>query len=1007
MKLGTKFLVTLSATALALVGWAVPAAVATGGGGSSDNKNTADYWLNQYDNAVACYYSEGDSGHGEVTDDAEGNEGVKLKEFVQSWEGDRWEVLIVKGGNDRNVYELPNANEVYHAPDNASGKPAGVSHWIVCKGSQEQQTFQPDCASMTFEYPGSTKDQHINVEIKPRGADAGESNITLNFHNDDDSWSNPYTAVYADHPNWPGWAEYTVVWVQVSGQDYHWSGALDCGEPDPEYFICEWNSETDEFTKTKVESIGAEDVEWVDGSECTPDEATYCFADGDGGFTEDTVRDDGTYPLGDPVDAENCIEDEVEYEICVWNSDTDTAVKTTVPAMTGDDIEWVDGSECTPDEATYCFADGDGGFTEATVRDDGTYPLGDPVDAENCIEDEVEYEICVWNSDTDTAVKTTVPAMTGDDIEWVDGSECTPDEATYCFADGDGGFTEATVRDDGTYPLGDPVDAENCIEDEVEYEICVWNSDTDTAVKTTVPAMTGDDIEWVDGSECTPDEATYCFADGDGGFTEATVRDDGTYPLGDPVDAENCVEDEVEYTICAEGDNGWYGMTVTEDELPAEYTLWTGDAADCFEEYTTFFCWEIQGEDLQTDQWGHPLFNGDLFTPPQEFVMEGDSFTDLRDCWDIVADCDTITWFQLDEYIVKSEQDEAYLEYLKANGNGWNGESAHDAYMVVDWVFQSAVGDECEEPTPEYICEWNAETDTPVRTEVAEIGEGDIEWVDGSECTPDEATYCFADGDGGFVQDTVRDDGTYPLGDPVDAENCVEDEVEYTICAQDGDTWYGLTVTEDELPAEYILWTGDAADCYDEPLYICLWDDEQDTPVMTEVDSISPTQTPWFDGSECTPDEATYCFADGDGGFVQDTVRDDGNFPLGDPVASEDCVESVNDVTICAQDGDTWYGLTVTEDELPAEYILWTGDASDCFEDEEEITYVEVCVEGDEEGTFEAGTIPESELTEDMLLWDAEMEDGGCSEDFTVVLGAPPLEAPAATPIVAVATYAG
>ncbi|MFW7413880.1 hypothetical protein [Demequina sp. SO4-18] len=733
MKLGTKILVTLSAAALALVGWAVPAAVATGG--SSDNKNTADYWLNQYDNAVACYYSEGNSGHGEVTDDAEGNEGVKLKEFNQSWPGDRWEVLIVKGGNGREVYELPNANEVYHAPVNSSGKPADVSHWIVCKGSQEQQTFQPDCASMTFEYAGSTANQHINVKISPRGVDAGEGDITLNFHNDDDSWGNPYTAVYADHPNWPGWAEYAVVWVQVSGQNYHWSGELACGEPDPEYFICEWNAETDEATKTKVQSIGNDDIEWVDGSECTPAEATYCFADGDGGFVEQTVRDDGDFPLGQPVDAENCVIDEVEYFICEWNAETDEATKTKVQSIGNDDIEWVDGSECTPAEATYCFADGDGGFTEATVRDDGDFPLGQPVDAENCVIDEVEYFICEWDAQNDVSVKTEVESIGEGDIEWVDGIDCGPGENTYCFADGDGGFVEQTVRDDGDFPLGEPVDAENCVIDEVEY----------------------------------------------------------------------------------------------------------------------------------------------------------------------------------------------------------------------------------------FICEWDSQDGVAVKTEVDEIGEGDILWIDGSECTPDEVT----------------------------------------ICAQDGDVWYGLTLFEDQLPAEYTEWTGNAEDCYDEPEYICVWDSEQDTPVQTEVDSVSPTQVPWFDGSECTPDEATYCFADGDGGFVSETVRDDGVFPLGDPVPNEECVESVNEVTICAQDGDTWYGLTVPEDELPAEYTLWTGEAADCFEEEEVVEYVEICVEGEQEGTFEAGTIPESELTEDMLLWDAELEDGGCTDDFTIVLGAPPVEAPAATPVVAVATYAG
>lgn len=126
--------VTTLALALGMSVGGAGTAFANGGGGSE--LNDASYWKNLYPNAVECYKYDPPSttnSHGTLQDG-----GVVLFEYNQSWPGDRWEVLIVKGGNGDNfgnaVYELPQAGVVYKTP---TGQ--GVSHWIVCKGATPAQ----------------------------------------------------------------------------------------------------------------------------------------------------------------------------------------------------------------------------------------------------------------------------------------------------------------------------------------------------------------------------------------------------------------------------------------------------------------------------------------------------------------------------------------------------------------------------------------------------------------------------------------------------------------------------------------------------------------------------------------------------------------------------------------------------------------------------------------------------------------------------------------------------
>ena len=131
-----KLLAVVTTLALALGMSVGGAATAFANPNNGSEMNQTSYWKNQYPHAVECYKHDGSGGeHGREIDG-----GVRLNTFQQSWPGNRWEVLIVKGGSGDNfgnaVYPLPEANKVYYAPNNKNTTtPADVSHWIVCKGS--------------------------------------------------------------------------------------------------------------------------------------------------------------------------------------------------------------------------------------------------------------------------------------------------------------------------------------------------------------------------------------------------------------------------------------------------------------------------------------------------------------------------------------------------------------------------------------------------------------------------------------------------------------------------------------------------------------------------------------------------------------------------------------------------------------------------------------------------------------------------------------------------------
>jgi len=170
------------------VGGLTPVAATPGGsGGGGDNTNSASYWKTEYPNSKACYKYDPPSTsntHGYLS-----GGGVVLNTFDQSWPGDRWEVLIVKGGADQNgggdaVYPLPAAGQVYSAPTNPKNDtPFGVSHWIVCKGeAPDEPRMVVDCVEIVYDFgrgQALSGEDHINVDIVLNGV-KGQINVEVN-----------------------------------------------------------------------------------------------------------------------------------------------------------------------------------------------------------------------------------------------------------------------------------------------------------------------------------------------------------------------------------------------------------------------------------------------------------------------------------------------------------------------------------------------------------------------------------------------------------------------------------------------------------------------------------------------------------------------------------------------------------------------------------------------------------------------------------------------------------
>ncbi|MFC0195857.1 hypothetical protein ACFFIR_03180 [Microbacterium arthrosphaerae] len=147
--------------------------------------NQTSYWKKQFsDTIVECYSAEGNTSHGKITD---GGKTVTLNPYQDSWPGDRWELLVVKGGAEEiNVIKLPKAGVAYASLENNGGQQSNVSHWIVCKGKTPEvpQTPAPtqkiDCTSITVDYHRALRNgDHINFQVR-----AGEREYQVNLYVD-------------------------------------------------------------------------------------------------------------------------------------------------------------------------------------------------------------------------------------------------------------------------------------------------------------------------------------------------------------------------------------------------------------------------------------------------------------------------------------------------------------------------------------------------------------------------------------------------------------------------------------------------------------------------------------------------------------------------------------------------------------------------------------------------------------------------------------------------------
>ena len=78
----------------------------------------------------------------------------------------------------------------------------------------------PTCDALTVAYPSNIPDgqsNDVNIRVRTKAGD-----ITLNYHNNEGTWSGTRGFTYSQHAQWPaGVTEYAVVWVQVGGSNYH------------------------------------------------------------------------------------------------------------------------------------------------------------------------------------------------------------------------------------------------------------------------------------------------------------------------------------------------------------------------------------------------------------------------------------------------------------------------------------------------------------------------------------------------------------------------------------------------------------------------------------------------------------------------------------------------------------------------------------------------------------------------------------------------------------------
>lgn len=105
-------------------------------------------------------------------------------------------------------------------PPNPPTNPGGPFDW-------NWKYAAPTCAGLVVAYPSDLpQGQSNDVNIRLRTT---TGQITLNYHNNEGTWSGTRAFPYSQHRNWPaGTTDYTVEWIQVAGTNYHWEDGLRC-----------------------------------------------------------------------------------------------------------------------------------------------------------------------------------------------------------------------------------------------------------------------------------------------------------------------------------------------------------------------------------------------------------------------------------------------------------------------------------------------------------------------------------------------------------------------------------------------------------------------------------------------------------------------------------------------------------------------------------------------------------------------------------------------------------
>lgn len=149
--------------------------------------------------------------------------------------GQSWSKVIIKTGSGANANAVFTENLVAGATFQHPTKDS-ISHLILCTVPFDWnwQYIAPTCDALTVTYPhdlpaGQANDVNVKVTYGP----GYSQSLTLNFHNNGGDWSGTQTFTFASHPDWPAnIGPYNVVWIQVAGTNYHWTGEVSCGTPD-------------------------------------------------------------------------------------------------------------------------------------------------------------------------------------------------------------------------------------------------------------------------------------------------------------------------------------------------------------------------------------------------------------------------------------------------------------------------------------------------------------------------------------------------------------------------------------------------------------------------------------------------------------------------------------------------------------------------------------------------------------------------------------------------------